>query len=98
MKVTFSKLAEQDIARIYAFGVGQFGEKRAELFQMEMVEHFKLLARAPYMYPAVEQFKEGYRRSIIRSSSVFYKVLEEEILIVRILGRQDTGVLFRHTR
>lgn len=52
------------------------------------------MADNPELYPAVDDIRKGYRRSVYQSHSIFYRVEGENIIIVRILGQQDTKTAF----
>jgi len=45
--------------------------------------------KPPLLYPDVDHIHKGYRRSVYGSHSIYYRIDPEEIVIVRILGRED---------
>ncbi|MBL4607017.1 MAG: type II toxin-antitoxin system RelE/ParE family toxin [Pseudomonadales bacterium] len=47
------------------------------------------MADQPKLYAAVDHIRAGYRRSIYRSHSIYYKTEPTRVFIVRILGQQD---------
>ena len=48
------------------------------------------IAIDPYLYPAVDDIRDGYRRSVCGVDNIYYRVVVGGVEIVRILGRQDT--------
>ena len=85
--------AESDLYRIWLYGVQNFGEARADQYYNTFFERFEKLAQNPYSYPAVEHIREGYRRSVCGSDSIYYRIVGDDIEIMNILGRQDIGNL-----
>jgi toxin ParE1/3/4 len=58
------------------------------------VSHFQAVADSPYSHPAVNQIRAGYRRAPYYSNSIYYRLDNSEVVIVRILGRQDPATAF----
>ena len=85
-----SQRAKQDLRRIYRYGVFEFGERQADRYYVEFLNRFEQIATQPYLYPAVDLTREGYRRSVSGSHSIYYRVEIDIVEIIRILGRQDT--------
>lgn len=52
---------------------------------------FAFLAEQPHLYPAVDHIRPGYRRSVCGVHSIYYRVAEDGIEIVRILKHQNLG-------
>jgi toxin ParE1/3/4 len=42
------------------------------------------------LYPAVDDLRKGYRRSICGVDSIYYRVHGDTVEIMSILGRQNT--------
>ena len=74
---------------IYRYGVIKFGEAQADLYYDTLVKHFEQIADNPYLYQAVDHIRKGYRRSVCGVDSIFYRVVDDIVEIVSILGRQD---------
>ncbi len=83
-----SSSAAGDIERIFEFGIDQFGLEEALDFRDRLVIRLSHIAEAPYQYPAVDDIKPGYRRSVFGSHAIYYQVLENTIVIARILERR----------
>ena len=86
-----SKDAQADVIRIHQHGVRNYGEAQADIYYAELFERFELIADQPYLYPSADWIRSGYRRSICGAESIFYRVIDNSVEIMRILGRQDTG-------
>ena len=84
-----SNEAETDLIRIHQRGVREFGEARADQYFQAFFRRFEELARNPMLYPAVDNIRAGYRRSVCGADSIYYRVNGQDVDIMRILGRQD---------
>lgn len=93
MHIRISNDAKMDLARIYWHGVEQFGERQAEQYYQTLTQRFFHIAENPFSYPAVDNIREGYRRSPCGVDSIYYRVTNQTIEIMRILGKQDTQQL-----
>jgi len=81
--------AEADLIRIHQRGVRQFGEAQADLYFRKFFRRFEELAYNPLLYPAVDNIRAGYRRSVCGVDSIYYRINGQDVEIMRILGRQD---------
>jgi len=84
-----TKAADQDFERVFEFGIDQFGLAQALDYQNGMKQRFDQLAAQPNLYQAVDHIRQGYRRSVYKVHSIYYKVDRYFVLIVRILGREN---------
>lgn len=80
--------AETDLIRIHRRGVREFSEARADEYFKAFFRRFEELARNPLLYPAVDNIRAGYRRSVCGVDSIYYRVNGQYVEIMRILGRQ----------
>ena len=81
--------ALEDLDRLYEHGVLTFGLRQADAYFDGIVNRFQKIADQPELYPAIDHIRQGYRRSVYRSHSIYYRIDPDEIVIVRILGQQD---------
>lgn len=81
--------AKEDLKNIYRHGVKEFGQEQADEYFSALVQRFSKIAVAPYLYPAVEHIREGYRRSVCGRDSIYYRVFDQNVEIMRIIGQQD---------
>ncbi len=84
-----TKAADGDFESIFDFGIDRFGMDRAQAYQRGMIEHFAQLAERPLLYPSVGHLRPGLHRSVYKSHSIYCRVDPGEIIIIRVLGRQD---------
>ncbi len=81
--------ARADLQDIYSWGREQFGERQAELYLSEIFDHLDLIRNEPGMFPQVNIYHSGLRKCPIGAHSIYYLIGEDEISVVRIIGRQD---------
>ena len=81
--------AKDDLIRIYQRGLREFGEVQADAYFNGLFERFEALADQPLAYPAVEDIRVGYRRSVCGEDSIYYRVQGEIVEIMAIIGQQD---------
>ena len=81
--------AKMDLAYIYWRGVNEFGEVQADIYLQSLLSRFEEIAEAPSQYQAVDHIREGYRRSVCGVDSIYYRIDNDTVEVMRILGRQD---------
>jgi toxin ParE1/3/4 len=86
-------VAAEDVRRLYRHGIERFGLAQADSYFDGLFERFDQLAEQPYLYPAVDGIRAGYRRSVYGVHSIYYRVLDGQVEIMRVLGREDPSVL-----
>lgn len=84
-----SPKAEDDLYRIWLFGLMQFGEAQADHYYTELLKQFTHIAQSPLQYPSADKIRQGYRRSVHGSHSIYYRIQTDAIEIMRIIGHQD---------
>ena len=85
--------AKADLVRIYQWGILQYGIEKADTYFAALFEAFEAIATAPLFYPSVACIRTGYRRCVCGVDSIYYRIVDEAVEIIAILGRQDTGNL-----
>jgi len=93
-----TEAAAVDFEKIFDYGIDTFGLHQAVKYQNNMAQRFKEVAEQPELYPAVEHIRKGHRRCVYGSHSIYYRVEEEGVVIVRILGQQDPAKALRADR
>ena len=81
--------AEEDLRRIYRRGLREYGEAQADEYYNALFDRFEQIAEQPFLYPAVDDIREGYRRSVCGVDSIYYRIEGETVEIMAIIGRQD---------
>jgi toxin ParE1/3/4 len=62
---------------------------QADKYFETFFEYFDLIAKNPYSFESVDYIKTGYRRCVCGSDSIFYRIQNETVDIMTIIGRQD---------
>ena len=81
--------AEADLYRIWLYGVRQWGMDAADQYQRALHERFDAIATSPLRYPAVDHIREGYRRSVLRGDSVYFRIDGDKVEVMAIVGQQN---------
>jgi len=89
-----SEAADSDLERLYNFGIENFGLVLADQYFDGIVDRFQRIADMPRLYPAVDDIRKGYRRSVFGSHSIYYVLIDDGVKIVRILSREDSKRAF----
>ena len=89
MEYRLSEEAKLDLARIYWRGRQEYTEEQADRYYMAFMDHFVGLAEQPFRYQAVDHVRKGYRRSVCGVDSVYYRIVDNTIEVMRVIGRQD---------
>jgi len=84
-----SNTAKEDLIRIHHYGVKNFGNIQADKYFDSFFEYFEIIAQRPFSFESVDFIKKGYRRCVCGSDSIFFKVTEDFVDIMTIIGRQD---------
>lgn len=84
-----SKAAKADLISIAQYGDENFGMAQSDHYRDQFKKRFSILAKYPERYPTVNHIRTGYRRSICGVHSIYYRVEQKGITIVRVLGRQE---------
>ena len=88
-------MAKADLQQIYRYGFFEYGEKQADRYYEDFFTRFDVIAESPFLYPAVDHIREGYRRAACGAHAIYYRVEDGAVEIMRVLGRQDTSKALR---
>ena len=94
-KYRVSNTAKEDLIRIHHYGVRKFGMTQADKYFEAFFEHFEDIAQRPYSFESVDFIKSGYRRCVCGSDSIYFKVNNDIVEIMTIVGRQDLNHLVK---
>jgi len=94
-KYRLSNEAKEDLIRIHHYGVEKFGMTQADKYFNSFFKYFDIIAQRPYSFESVDYLKEGYRRCVCGSDSIFFKVNEDIVEIMAIVGRQDLNEILK---
>ena len=88
-KYRLSNEAKEDLIRIHHYGVERFGMAQADKYFDSFFKYFDIIAQQPFFFESVDYIKKGYRRCACGSASIYYKVNNDIVEIMAIIGRQD---------
>jgi toxin ParE1/3/4 len=88
-KYKLSNEAKEDLIRIHQYGVRNFGMDQADKYFNTFFEYFDDIAERPFSFESVDFLKIGYRRCVCGSDSIYYKIDENLVAIMAIVGSQD---------
>jgi len=84
-----SNVAKEDLIRIHQYGVKKFGITQADAYFKSFFSHFDSITERPYSFEAVDVIKPGYRRCVCGSDSIYFRIQDQVVEIMAIVGRQD---------
>lgn len=89
-----SNAAKEDLIRIHHYGVEKFGMIQADKYFNSFFDYFEMIAKRPFSFESVESIKEGYRRCPCGSDTIYYRINDDLVEIMAIVGMQDLKNLF----
>ena len=93
---SLSDEAEEDLDRLYEYGILNFGLPKADAYFDELLARFQEIAATPFIYPAVDHVRKGYRMSVYGVNAIYYQASDDgSVFVVRILGQQNRELLDR---
>lgn len=88
-KYRLSNEAKNDLIRIHQYGVKKFLMTQADKYFDSFFEYFDLIAQRPFSFGLVNYIKNDYRRCVCGVDSIYFKINENVVDILAIVGRQD---------
>ena len=88
-KYKLSNVAKEDLIRIHHHGIKKFGVIQADKYFESFFEYFDIIAQRPFSFESVDYIKDGYRRCARGADSIYYKINNDNVEIMSIIGRQD---------
>ena len=88
-KYRLSNSAKEDLIRIHHYGVKKFGMSQADKYFDSFFKYFDIIAQRPYSFESVDFIKNGYRRCVCGSDSIYYRINDDTVEIMAIVGKQD---------
>ena len=88
-KYRLSNEAKNDLIQIHHYGVEKFGMTQEDKYFESFFEYFDIISQRPYSFESAEYIKKDYRRCVCGADSIYFKVNEDIIDIMAIVGRQD---------
>ena len=84
-----SEVAKEDLIRIHYYGKLQFGEEQADQYFDAFFEKFEVITERPYAFESAEFIRTGYRKCVCGVDTIFYRINNNIVEIMTIIGRQD---------
>lgn len=84
-----SNAAREDLMRIHQHEERQFGRDQADKYFYSFFECFDRIAKNPYHFESVDYIRRGYRRCVCGVDSIYFRINQNRIEIMSIIGRQD---------
>lgn len=88
-KYKLSNSAKEDLIRIHHFGVENFGITPADNYVESFFDCFEIIAKNPFSFESVDYIKSGYRRCPCGSDTIYYRIKDNIVEIMAIVGIQD---------
>jgi len=88
-KYRLSNAAKEDLIRIHQFGVEKFGIIQADKYFDSFFDYFEIIAQRPFSFESVDYIRKGYRRCPCGSDTIYYRINENTVEIMAIVGMQD---------
>ena len=87
LEIVQTLLAEEDLTDIWVYTAEAWGLAQADTYLDEIASAIQTLTEHPQLGPARDDLKKGYRALPVNQHILFYKVLEDEIQIIRVLHK-----------
>ena len=84
-----SNEAKEDLIRIHQYGVEKFGMAQADIYYNSFFKYFDIIAQQPFSFESIDYIRNGYRPCACGSDSIYYRINNEIVEIMAIVGRQD---------
>ena len=88
-KYKLSNVAKEDLIRIHQYGSKRFGIAQADKYFNTFFEYFEIISERPYSFESVDYIRNGYRRCVCGVDSIYYRLVNDTVEIMTIIGRQD---------
>ncbi len=85
MKIVLSNEADNDLEEIYEYTRSNFSIQQANVYLNKLISQIERLGRYPNLGMKRAELTNNIKSLIIESHVVFYKILKDSILVVRIL-------------
>ena len=84
-----SNAAKEDLIHIHHFEVHKFGIAQADKYFETFFEYFNIIVQRPFAFESVDFIKKGYRRCVCGSDSIYYRINDDIVEIMAVVGMQD---------
>jgi toxin ParE1/3/4 len=77
--------AQDDLEQIADYSVANWGQRQADFYLEQLEKAFYSLLENPYLGKSRDDIKVGYRSLLIEKHLIFYRLINEQLEIMRIL-------------
>jgi toxin ParE1/3/4 len=92
MNFDLSSLARLDLRQIWIFSAEKWGRRKADTYLDEIRATIIAVARDHSRGPLVDEPDADYRKAIVGSHAIFYRVVDEKVWVIRVLHQaMDVG-------
>ncbi len=88
-KYKLSNEAKEDLIRIHHYGLAKFGISQADKYFDTFFEYFDSISQRPFSFESVDHIKKGYKRCVCGFDRIYYRLNNDIVEIMAIIGRQD---------
>lgn len=92
-KYRLSNEAKADLIRIHHYGIERFGVVQADKYLDLLFDCFDAIAERPFAFESAGYLKKGYRRSVCGVDSIYFRIHENIVEIMAIVGREDISTV-----
>ena len=93
-----SNSAVRELMDIAIYGDEHYGMDSSDAYRARLEERFSMIAEQPLLYPSADHIRAGYRRSVLDGLSIYYRIEGEDVVIVRLIGRQNPTISAKDER
>lgn len=87
--------AKEDLIRIHHYGVAEFGVRLADKYFNEFFDCFDRISENPFGFELVNHIRIGYRRCPCGVDTIYYRINDNIVEIIAIVGKQDLNTKFQ---
>ena len=92
-KYKLSNAAKEDLIRIHHYGVKNFGINQADKYFNTFFDYFEIIAQQPFAFESIDHIKKGYRRCPCGVDCIYYRINNDLVGIIAVVGKQDLNQL-----
>lgn len=89
LALRITKVADRDLYDLYTEGFTTWGERQADRYYDGLLSRFEHICENPKMYPAVDDIRKGYRRSVYEKHAIYYVIDDAAVEIRAVVKYQD---------
>ena len=81
-----------ELRRKYVYGYKEFGEQKTDEYFQSFFDAFEKIAATPLAYQSIDHFRQGYRLFPHRADVIYYRIYQDWLDVMAILGSHDMDV------